>query len=120
MTDGNSIITGKYLKQLFLIQKEEKVKPVRNLTIKHVLPSNLEKMNVRRAILVFSPPVTAAIKFLMLHPNRHPKGSLFANAGSTIKFLKQFYKWFTMHDVCNTTQHVTTRNTDRGHFFFFL
>lgn len=50
------------MKNLYRMQQDRIVKPVRFLTRKHVFPSNLEKMNVRRAVQLLSPAVTAALK----------------------------------------------------------
>lgn len=106
----------KYLMELYNLQKNEKIKPVRNLTLKHVDPINLEKMNVRRAVLVFSPPVTAALQFLKENWFRVPKAQEFQFCDSTVTFLKNVYEWYKIHDVCNRTQHHFTRDHARMHF----
>ncbi|KAH7933921.1 hypothetical protein HPB49_019155 [Dermacentor silvarum] len=56
-------ISSRYLKKIYDLQKEMIVKPVRKLTRKHVFPNNIEKMNVKRALEIFSPSVTAALEF---------------------------------------------------------
>ena len=73
MTDGKELISGQFLKLLYALQKDDNIKAVRNLTIKHIEPTNFEKMNVGRAVLIFSPPVTAALEFLHENSQRHPK-----------------------------------------------
>lgn len=57
-------VSSSYVKRLHELQKNEVVKPVRFLSRKHVYATSMEKMNVKRAIQIFSPPVTAAISFL--------------------------------------------------------
>ncbi|KAG8180614.1 hypothetical protein JTE90_018232 [Oedothorax gibbosus] len=74
-------------------------------------------MNVGRAVLVCSPPVVAAIKFLKENSSRHPSAFEFKNAGATIEFLENVYKWFSIHDVCNKTQHIYSRNPNKEHFY---
>ena len=104
---------GGYLKELYEIQYRESrnIKPVRFLTKKHVYPSNFEKMNVKRAIQVFSPPVTAALEAYKTEACKiAPK--LFADSGPAIQFMKIMYKWFTLHDVSNCTQHIRYANPD--------
>lgn len=39
MTDGKEIISGKYVKMLYELQKKENIKPIRNLTHKHINPT---------------------------------------------------------------------------------
>ncbi len=51
--DGDENITGMYIKKLYEIQSSETMKLVPFLSRKHVLPSNLEKMNVKRAKEIF-------------------------------------------------------------------
>ncbi|KAH7963757.1 hypothetical protein HPB52_022721 [Rhipicephalus sanguineus] len=64
MTDGVEPIRGGFfLKMLFNIQKDMLVKPVRLLSRSHVEPSNLEKMKVCRATLIFSSAVVAILEF---------------------------------------------------------
>jgi hypothetical protein len=60
----DGIISSKYLKKLYDLQKNLIVKPVKFLTKKHLYPTNFEKMNVRRAGEIFSPQVTAALSYL--------------------------------------------------------
>lgn len=54
--------TAEHVKNLYRMQQDRIVKPVRFLPRKHVFPSNLEKINVRRAVQLLSPAVTAALK----------------------------------------------------------
>lgn len=75
------------------------VKLARNLTRKHVYPSNLEKMNVLRAVQVLSPPVIAALEHLQ--ENSHSDRALFVfkEASSSIHFMTAMKKWFDIHDT---------------------
>ncbi|KAH8040137.1 hypothetical protein HPB51_009393 [Rhipicephalus microplus] len=57
-------VSSCYIKKLYGLQKDLVVKPVRYLSRKHVYPNNIEKMNVARAIQVFSPDITAALEHL--------------------------------------------------------
>ncbi|KAH6940612.1 hypothetical protein HPB50_003012 [Hyalomma asiaticum] len=62
--DGVRDISGILVQKLYGHQKDMTVKLARNLTKKHVYPTNLEKMNVLRIVQIFSPQVTAAIENL--------------------------------------------------------
>lgn len=119
MSDGQEKISGKYVKLLYDIQKDTNIniKAVRNLTRRHVEPTNIDKMNVGRAVLIFSPPVTAALEFLCQNSTRHPKAFQFKDAHATITYMKNIYKWFSIHDVSNRQQHATSRNENKKHFF---
>ena len=64
MTDGCELISGNFIKLLYLLQRDDNIKAVRNLSMKHIEPTKIEKMNVGRVVIIFSPPVTAAVKFL--------------------------------------------------------
>lgn len=55
-------------------------------------------MNVRRAVQIFSPPVTAALKYLK---NLKFHRSDFANSGATIEFLSAMFKWFSADDTAH-------------------
>lgn len=98
-------ITSQYLKDLYKMQQHSIVKPVRFLTRKHVYPTSMEKMNVRRAVEVVSPPVTAAMKLLKEQAG-HTCDASFAHNGATILFMDTMYRWFSLMDVSNCTQHV--------------
>ena len=117
MTDGCELISGNFIKLLYLLQRDDNIKAVRNLTMKHIEPTNIEKMNVGRAVLIFSPPVTAAVKFLQKNSEKHQRAQNFKNASATITFLENFYKWFSIHDTCNKTRYITSRDTNKMHFF---
>ena len=80
---------GTYIKQLHEEQYKANntVKPVRFLSKKHVYPSSFEKMNVKRAVQVFSPPVTAALEVYKSEAGKcTPK--LFSDAEPAISFMK--------------------------------
>ncbi|EEC03860.1 hypothetical protein IscW_ISCW024115, partial [Ixodes scapularis] len=61
---SNTEISSGHIKKLYKMQAGSTVKPVRFLTRKHIYPTNIEKMNVRSAVQIFSPPVTAALSFM--------------------------------------------------------
>ncbi|KAH7976578.1 hypothetical protein HPB52_016519 [Rhipicephalus sanguineus] len=104
-------ITAQYLKDLYKMQQRSIVKPVRFLTRKHVYPTSMEKMNARRAVQVVSPPVTAALKLLKEQAG-HTCDASFAHVGPTVVFMDTMYRWFTLMDVSNCTQHVHQNNPD--------
>lgn len=54
-------ISASHIKDLYELQKGLSVKPVRYFGRKHVYLSNIEKMNVARAVQLMSPSVTAAL-----------------------------------------------------------
>lgn len=108
---NNNIVTSKYLKKLYDLQKNLIIKPVRYLTKKHIQPSSLEKMNVKRAIQIFSPEITSVLKYLC---STDPE---FKNAGETIKFLEIINRWFSLHNVSNTSKHIHTKNPDVMQFY---
>ncbi|KAH6938940.1 hypothetical protein HPB50_015051 [Hyalomma asiaticum] len=76
-------ISSNHLKSLYKMQQGSLVKPVRFLTRKHVFPTNMEKMNVQRAVQVFPPPVTAALKLLQEQAG-HTCDASFAGVGPTV------------------------------------
>lgn len=102
LTDGSGDITGMFVQKLYEYQKEMTVKLARNLTRKHVYPSNLEKMNVLRAVQVFSPQVIAALEQLQENSSGDPTLHLFKGASSTIHFMKTMKQWFDIHDTTYT------------------
>ena len=116
MTDGSGDISGKYLKLLYKLQKDEIVKPVRNLTKKHIEPTAFEKMNVRRAKELFSPSVIAAISALKENSLVHPQAYKFKDAEATLTFMTNINRWFIMHDISNTYHHIHGRNQDKMQF----
>lgn len=91
---------GKHIKQLYELQREKNslVKPVRCLTRKHVYPNNFEKKNVKGAIEIFFPHVTAALKFLKQHAG-HFTPKEFSYAGDTIDCIEIIFKWFSLHNI---------------------
>lgn len=117
MTDGSQPITGLFVKQLYDLQKNEVVKPVRFLTQKHVEPTNFEKMHVGRAVQLFSDDVISALSFLKEYPSRHPQAEKFRSAEVTVLFMKMIKKWYAIHNVANRTAHVHMRQPDQMHFF---
>ncbi|XP_050038332.1 uncharacterized protein [Dermacentor andersoni] len=104
-------ISASYLKDVYELQKNLIVKPVRYLSRKHVFPNNIEKMNVVRAIQLISPAVTAVLQHLQEQAG-HTCHISFASAGPTITFMENFYRWFVLHDTSNTVQHLRQRFPD--------
>lgn len=111
----NGEVSSTYLKKLYEMQKGWLVKPVRCLTRKHVYPNNIEKMNVIRAVEVFSLDVTSALEFLKEQAG-HGSHPSFAFAGPAIVFMKNIFRWFTLHDTSNKVQHIHQRFPDTRHF----
>ncbi|KAH6948060.1 hypothetical protein HPB50_022770 [Hyalomma asiaticum] len=108
-------ISSNHLKSLYKMQQGSLVKPVRFLTRKHVFPTNMEKMNVQRAVQVFSPPVTAALKLLQEQAG-HTCDASFAGVGPTVQFMDTVHRWFVLMDVSNCTQHMHQKNADCKQF----
>ncbi|XP_050032440.1 uncharacterized protein [Dermacentor andersoni] len=108
-------ISASHIKDLYELQKGLSVKPVRFLSRKHVYPSNIEKMNVARAVQLMSPSVTAALEHLKDQAG-HTCALSFSAAGPTITFMKNVYRWFVLHDVSNTTQHIRHNFSDGRQF----
>lgn len=101
MNSSAGIISSSYLKSLYGLQKEWPVKPVRYLTKKHLFPTNLEKMNVLRAVQVFSPPVTSALKLL-----KEDGYDNFIDADGTILYMENMYHFFQVHNVSTRRHYI--------------
>ncbi|XP_075730266.1 uncharacterized protein LOC142772051 [Rhipicephalus microplus] len=69
------------------------------------------KMNVRRAVQVVSRPVNVTLELLKEQAG-HTCGTSFAHIGPTVVFMDAMYRWFTLMDVSNCTQHVHQNNPD--------
>ncbi|XP_040076067.1 uncharacterized protein LOC120848163 [Ixodes scapularis] len=108
-------VSSSHLKKLYELQKKWLVKPVRFLSRKHVYPNNIEKMNVRRAVEVLSPDVTSALSY-MKNQAGHCSDASFASAGPSIQFMENVYRWFTLHDTSNKTQHIHQNFPDTRHY----
>ncbi|KAH7936780.1 hypothetical protein HPB49_003923 [Dermacentor silvarum] len=108
-------ISANHMKSLYRMQQGSLVKPVRFLTRKHVFPTNMEKMNVQRAVQAFSPPVTAAMKLLQEQAG-HMCDASFAGVGQTVQFMDTVHRWFVLMDVSNCTQHIHQKNADCKQF----
>jgi hypothetical protein len=102
---------NKYLKKLYDLQRTIIVKPVKFLTKKHLYATNFEKMNVRRAVKIFSPQVTTALsyleKYLILIPD-------FLESRPRIKLMEFIYTFFKIHDVSDFKIHDIS---DKTHYF---
>uniref|UniRef100_A0A147BC10 Putative transposase protein n=1 Tax=Ixodes ricinus TaxID=34613 RepID=A0A147BC10_IXORI len=108
-------ISSSHLKKIYEMQKDWIVKPVRFLSRKHVYPSNIEKMNVSRAIDVLSPDVTSTLRYLKDQAG-HSSNTSFASSGPTITFMESMYRWFLLHDTSNKSQHERQRFPDVRHY----
>lgn len=65
-------------------------------------------MNVLRAIQVFSPSVTASLKFL-----KKAKDELFLNSSLQFyTYMENMYYFFQVHNVSNKYQCIPTLNAD--------
>lgn len=91
MKNGTKSISSFYIQSLYGLQKKYVTKPVRNLTRKHIFPSNFEKMHVGRAIRLFKDDIIGVIKFLQQHGPRFGIHQ-FKDATGTIEFLSMIYK----------------------------
>ncbi|XP_049276291.1 uncharacterized protein LOC119373974 [Rhipicephalus sanguineus] len=107
-------ISASFIKDLYEMQKGLTVKPVRYLSRKHVFPNNIEK-NVGRAVQLLSPSVTAALEYLKGQAG-HTCSKSFSHAGPTITYMKNFYRWFVLHDTSNTVQHIYQNFADARHY----
>ncbi|KAH7967342.1 hypothetical protein HPB49_024127 [Dermacentor silvarum] len=108
-------ISANHLKNLYRMQQGSLVKPVRFLTRKHVFSTNMEKMNVQRAVQVCSPPVTVAMKLLQEQAG-HTCDTSFAGVGPTVQFMDTVHRWLVLMDVSNCTQHIHQKNADCKRF----
>ena len=86
---GDKIINSTYLRQIYNTYKHQLLKPVRFLTRKHIYPSNLERMNVGRALDIFRPEVTAALRCMA---DDYPQNKI--EIMSTVQFMEMIFKWF--------------------------
>ena len=62
---------------------------------------SFEKMNVLRAIQIFSPAVTSSLKFL-----KDTGDERFMNVESTISYMKHMYHFFQFHNVSSTSHYI--------------
>jgi hypothetical protein len=90
MADSNGIISSTYLKNIYNLQKDMIIKPVKFLTRKHIKPNTFEKMNVLRAIQIFSPVITNLL----------------------IYFMQMMYRFFKIHDASDRQQHIHQLDPD--------
>jgi hypothetical protein len=86
---------------LYNLQKGLPVKPVKYLTKKHLYPTNFEKMNVLRAVQIFSPSVTSMLKFL-----KEAGEPRFRDVDSTISYMENMYNFFQVHNVSSRSQYI--------------
>ncbi|XP_064468483.1 uncharacterized protein LOC135379168 [Ornithodoros turicata] len=118
LCNNGCYILPKYIRQMYDIQNRigGAFRPARCLTRKHLYPSNFEKMNVKRAVEIFSPPVTAALRYLQEYGDSLGHHG-FDDSLPTIEFMELVYKWFVLHNVKSTTRHIFTRDEVRMPFY---
>jgi hypothetical protein len=109
MADSNGIISSTYLKNIYNLQKDMIIKPVKFLTRKHIKPNTFEKMNVLRAIQIFSPVITNLLIYLQQNATSRCD---FSNAGATINFMHIMYRFFKIHDASDRQQHIHQLDPD--------
>lgn len=99
------------IKKVREIQKEFLFfRPMRHLTFKHTQPNSLDRMKVRFAKEIFSKEMIATLR---LCQNNDLEG--FRGIDATIEFMEMNYLWFALHDVCNTTHHITALQPEKNH-----
>ncbi|KAH8040645.1 hypothetical protein HPB51_011960 [Rhipicephalus microplus] len=104
-----------YLRKLLdITEKQSSFKLVRNLTQKHVYPTNFEKLSVKRAVEVFSPQ--ACIRKGVNPFSVSVTHSQILYCLPTIELMEMIFKWFTIHNIRNTTFHVVSRDQNRMPF----
>ncbi|XP_077484185.1 uncharacterized protein LOC144094136 [Amblyomma americanum] len=114
---NGKFILPDFLKLLYEIQeKQGAFKLVRCLTKKHLWPTNFEKMNVNRAVQVFSPQVTTVLRFLQQH-GQSLGAPGFEDCLPTVEFMEFVHKWFVLHNIKSTTLHWTSRDALRMPFY---
>lgn len=75
------------------------MKGARNLTRKHVYPSNLEEINALRAVQTFFLQVMAALSHLQENCCGNPALYSFREVTPTILFMKMIKQWYDIHDT---------------------
>ncbi|KAK8769863.1 hypothetical protein V5799_013673 [Amblyomma americanum] len=102
---------------LYKVQERQGAfKMVLRLTKKHLWPSNFEKMNVSRAVDIFSPQVTSVLRFLQQH--RHRLGAPgFEDCLPTVEFMETVYKWFSARNIKSTTFCTASRDAWKMPFY---
>ena len=94
--DGK-VISGEFIKRMYEMQKDQLLKPVRNLTKKHIEPNIFEKQNAKRAVDIFSAEMIAAVDMYVGLDTADLVGSQ-----ETRHFFSQFHQWWAMHDIGST------------------
>jgi hypothetical protein len=99
------------IKKVREIQKEFLFfRPMRHLTFKHTQPNSQDRMKVRFAKEIFSKEMIATLR---LCQNNDLEG--FRGIDATIELMEMNYLWFALHDVCNTTHHITALQPEKNH-----
>ena len=90
MSSFSGLITSEYLKTT-----------LQYITKKHLHPSNYEKMDVLRAIQIFSPAVTTSLKYA-----KEAGDERFRNVDGTINYMEHMYFLFQIHNVSDRYHHI--------------
>ena len=99
------------IKKVREIQKEFLFfRPMRHLTFKRTQPNSLDRMKVRFAKEIFSKEMIVTLR---LCQNNDLEG--FRGIDATIEFVEMNYLWFALHDVCNTTHHISALQPEKNH-----
>lgn len=97
------------IRRLYEVQKDYPyLRPVRRLTRKHVEPSSIERQKVQWAVDIFSPETVAALEMFSDHGVHG-----FRDIGPTVAFLRKIGKWWALHDVSSTHQHVRKKDPNK-------
>ncbi|KAK8772501.1 hypothetical protein V5799_024257 [Amblyomma americanum] len=111
------LILPDYLRLVCKVQeRQDAFKMVQCLTKKHLWPSNFEKMNVSRAVDIFSPQVTSVLRFLQQHGHRLGAPG-FEDSLPTVEFMETVYKWFSVHNIKSTTFCTVSRDAWKMPFY---
>ncbi|KAJ3655828.1 hypothetical protein Zmor_014938 [Zophobas morio] len=105
MHSGNGITVARFLKKIYDIKHKLIIKSVKFLTRNHIFPANAEKINVCRAVHVFSTEVRAAIEYLGKYNN---PGSV--DVEETLKLMEMMHTFLKIHEVNDKTQHIRQVN----------
>jgi len=109
--NGNPVSFAPVARVYDLQDNAEELKPVYRLDRRAIDPTNLEKQKVRYHLQVYHSQVLASMK--MYRRYNYPG---FENIKETLDFMEMVAKFWRVHDVCNTTQHIHQRLPDKRQF----
>lgn len=104
MASSNGVISPKFVRHLYNLKKTPFCKACDIFDKKQVEPTNLEKMNVKRAVQIFSPPVTAALTYMDKYC-AYTNYNDFSQTDATVQYMTNMLTFFKIHDVHDLTQH---------------